>query len=62
MLPNKSSEFVTLCRVRLPPLLCAGYFMGNGSFAQMLINTELFTFKIIFGYGYKIVYTDYTKN
>ncbi len=36
--------------------------MGNGFYVKILINTEFFGVEIIFGYGYKIVYTDYTKN
>lgn len=36
--------------------------MVNFPLLQKPINTDFFAGWIIFGYGYKIVYTDYTKN
>lgn len=36
--------------------------MGSSHFLQMPMNTDFFSIKIIFANGYKIVYTDYTKN
>ena len=39
-----------------------GYILGSTLLLQSPINTDFFKIRIIFGYGYKIVYTDYTKN